>query len=90
MSGTASLYLAPVVFFCLWGGRRVATWAYVLSFVLALFGAALYYLEAGGHLALIEPLTGISHKYDKLLLISLVVVLSGSLGFVAALRKPIS
>ena len=90
VSGTASLYLAPVVFFCLWGGRRVATWAYVLSFVLALFGAALYYLEAGGQLALIEPLTGISHKYDKLLLISLVVVALGSLGFVAAMRKPIS
>ena len=86
VSGTASLYLAPVVFFCLWGGRQVATWAYIFSFALALAGAALYYLEAGGHLALIEPLTGIAHKYDKLLLISLAVLVLGSLSFAIASR----
>lgn len=87
VSGTASLYLAPVVFFCLWGGRRVATWAYLSSFVLALAGAILYYLEAGGHLALIEPLTGIAHKYDKLLLICLVVLALGSSAFAIASRR---
>ena len=79
--------MAPVVFFCLWGGRQVATWAYIFSFALALAGAALYYLEAGGHLSLIEPLTGIAHKYDKLLLISLVVLILGSLSFALASRR---
>jgi len=88
VSGTASLFLAPVVFFCLWGGRRVAVWAYVTSFLLALAGAALYYLEAGGHLNLIGPLTGIVHKYDKLLLISLAVLTLGSFAFALGLRRP--
>ena len=87
VSGTASLYLAPVVFFSLWRGRDVATWSYFTAFAIALAGAALYYLEAGGQLAMLEPLTGISHKYDKLLLISAVVLAVGCSAFTLGSRR---
>ncbi len=90
VSGTASLYLAPVIFFSLWGNYRVPTWCYWGSFAAAIAGAALYYLEAGGHLNLLEPLTGIGHKYDKLLLISLAVLVTGCGAFALGLlaRRP--
>ena len=90
VSGTASLFLAPVIFFCLWGGREVALWSYLFAFAVALGGAALYYLEAGGHLSLIEPVTGIAHKYDKLLLISAGVLALGCAAFaLGALRRQV-
>ena len=67
VSGTASLYLAPVVFFSLWGGRRdIPVWSHVSAFALALGGAALYFLESSGHSAWL----GEAHKYTKLLWIS--------------------
>lgn len=87
VSGTASMFLAPVVFFCIWGGRRVASWAYGVAFAAAMAGAALYFLESGGHIALIEPLTGVAHKYSKLLLISAGVLATGCAAFALGLRR---
>ena len=86
VSGTASMFLAPVLFFCIWGGRRVAPWAFGVAFVTALAGAALYFVESAGHAALIEPLTGIAHKYAKLLLISIMVLVVGCGAFALGLR----
>lgn len=78
VSGTAALYLAPVVFFSLWGGRRdIPTWAYVGSFLLALAGALLYFSESAGH----SQWLGEAHKYTKLLWISVVVLAGGCLQF---------
>lgn len=78
VSGTASMYLAPVVFFSLWGDRReIPLWSYLGSFALALAGATLYFTESSGHSALL----GDAHKYTKLLWISLVVLLGGCLLF---------
>ncbi|MEM7172329.1 MAG: sodium:proline symporter [Pseudomonadota bacterium] len=85
VSGTASMYLAPVIFFSLWSNARVPTWSYWVSFAAAMAGAALYYTEAGGHTALLEPLTGLSHKYDKLLLISGTVLVAGCGAFAIGL-----
>jgi Na+/proline symporter len=83
VSGTASLYLAPVIFFSLWGGRRdIPLWSYLGSFVLALSGAVLYFLESSGY----SQLLGEYHKYTKLLLISSAVLLSGCLLFWLGLR----
>ena len=79
VSGTASMFLAPVVFFNILGGRQVRPWAFGFAFALAISGGALYMLEAGGHVQLIEPLTGLAHKYSKLLVIC-VGVLAGSCG----------
>lgn len=87
VSGTASLFLAPVVFFCIWGGRSVARWAFAAAFAAAMAGAALYFLESGGYVALIEPLAGVAHKYTKLLLISAAVLAVGCGAFLLGLRR---
>ena len=78
VSGTASMYLAPVVFFSLWGGRTdVPVWSYVTSFIIATFGALLYFTESSGH----SQLLGDAHKYTKLLWISLTVLFSGCFSY---------
>lgn len=82
VSGTASMFLAPVAFFSLWGGRRdVPVWSYTLAFVTAMTGAILYFLEAGSHTVLMNQLTGLEHKYSKLLVISASVMALGCLYF---------
>ena len=89
VSGTASLFLTPVILFCVWGNRRVARWSYFAGFLTAMFGAALYYVEAGGRSSLIEPLFGIGVKYNKLLLICIVVLAVSLTCFAAGLvRRP--
>lgn len=78
VSGTASMYLAPVIFFSLWGNQRdIPLWSYLGSFVVALAGAALYFTESSGYSALL----GEAHKYTKLLWISLAVLVIGCLMF---------
>ncbi len=74
VSGTASMYLAPVIFFSLWGGRNdIPVWSYAASFILAVSAAVLYFLESSGHTILL----GDAHKYTKLLWISLAVLIGG-------------
>ena len=71
VSGTASMFLAPVVFFCLWGGRQdIPVWSYMTAFFAAMAAAALYFTESAGYSDLIGPLTGLEHKYAKLLALS--------------------
>ncbi len=78
VSGTASMYLAPVVFFSLWGKRQdIPQWSYLASFVIAITGALLYFLESSGH----TQIMGEYHKYTKLLFISLTVLIAGCLLF---------
>jgi Na+/proline symporter len=78
VSGTASMYLAPVVLISLWGGRTdVPLWSYLASFVLAIGGAVLYFTESSGYSALL----GDTHKYTKLLWISATLLSSGVLLF---------
>jgi len=86
VSGTASMFLAPVVIFSIWLDREVAPWAFSVAFVAAMTGAMLYFLEAGGHIALIEPTFGLAHKYSKLLLISGVVMSVGCGAFALGLK----
>ncbi len=74
VSGTASMYLAPVIFFSLWGGRNdIPVWSYAASFTLAVSAAVLYFLESSGYTMLL----GDAHKYTKLLWISLAVLIAG-------------
>ena len=78
VSGTASLYLAPVIFFSLWGKRSdIPVWSYVLSFVLAIAAAALYFTESSGY----SHFLGDAHKYTKLLYLTITVLGFGCLGF---------
>jgi Na+/proline symporter len=81
VSGTASMFLAPVVFFCIWGGARVPLWCLIVAFAAAVGGAALYYMEAGGHAAVLTPLLGVEAKYTKLLLICIAVLAVGNAAF---------
>lgn len=78
VSGTASMYLAPVIFFSLWGGRKdIPVWSYLASFFIAIVAAALYFCESSGY----SMLLGDTHKYTKLLWISMSVLSSGCLLF---------
>jgi len=90
VSGTASMYLAPVIFFSLWGGRRdIPVWSYASSFVLAVAGAVLYFFESSGH----TQYLGEVHKYTKLLWICVVVLLGGMAAFgvgIMSYRAPVA
>ena len=87
VSGTASMYLAPVIFFSLWGGRSdIPVWSYLGAFAFAVGGAVLYFLESSGH----SQWLGDAHKYTKLLWISASVLIGGVLLFFVggALSRP--
>lgn len=74
VSGTASMYLVPVIFFSLWANRRdIPVWSYLGSFILAMVGALLYFTESSGYTAML----GEAHKYTKLLWICVVVMIGG-------------
>lgn len=78
VSGTASMYLAPVIFFSIWGRiERIPLWSYLGSFALGIGAAVLYFTESSGYSAWL----GEAHKYTKLLWLSLTVLLGGSLLF---------
>lgn len=85
VSGTASMYLVPVIFFSLWGNQRnIPLWSYLGSFALAIGGAVLYFTESSGYSALL----GDAHKYTKLLWICIAVMIGGcSLFFVGGAAK---
>jgi hypothetical protein len=75
------MFLTPVILFSVWGNRNVPRWSYYVAFAAAILGALLYYGEAGGSIALIEPVFGIGVKYNKLLLICIVVLGVGLTSF---------
>ncbi len=78
VSGTASLYLAPVIFFSLWGKQKnIPVWSYLFSFILAIAAAAVYFTESSGY----TQMLGDAHKYTKLLYMTVAVLGFGSLGF---------
>jgi Na+/proline symporter len=82
VSGTASMYLVPVIFFSLWLGRDdIPVWSYYASFITALMGAVLYYVESSGLANFMTPLLGMEHKYTKLLVISAAVMVLGNAYF---------
>ncbi len=75
VSGTASMYLTPVIVFSIFMGRTdVPTWSYVASFVTAITAAAWYFLESSGYIGTMGALTGVEHKYAKLLILCLGVL----------------
>jgi len=86
VSGTASMFLFPVVIFSIWLNKDIAPWAFSVAFATAMTGAVFYFLEAGGHINLIEPTFGIAHKYAKLLLISGSVMGISTAAFALAMK----
>lgn len=87
VSGTASLFLAPVILFCIWGGHEVARWSFAVAFAAAIAGAVLYFVENAGYIAWLADLTGLEHKYRRLLLISASVLAIGLGAFALGLRR---
>ncbi|MGH1439340.1 MAG: hypothetical protein ACRBBR_04435 [Cellvibrionaceae bacterium] len=81
VSGTVSMFLAPVIFFSIWGKRNIATWSLIVSFSVAMFGGVLYLLESSAYVNWMEPLFGYSHKYSKLLIICIGILLIGCTAF---------
>ncbi|MGB0684042.1 MAG: hypothetical protein ACPGOV_15155 [Magnetovibrionaceae bacterium] len=81
VSGTASMFLAPVIFFCVLGNQRIDAWALWVAFLAALLAAALYMLEAGGHITVMSEFFSLGHKYEKLLVLCLLALGIGCSAF---------
>ncbi|MGH1486767.1 MAG: hypothetical protein ACRBCI_11145 [Cellvibrionaceae bacterium] len=88
VSGTVSMFLAPVIFFNIWGKRTIAQWPLIVAFIVAVGGGALYMLESGGYVNWMEPLFGYSHKYSKLLIICIGILLISCTAFAIGQKHP--
>lgn len=84
VSGTASMFLTPVLFAGLIGGRQVALWSYLVSFGAALGGAAAYMLRDS---AAFSAVLYDGHKYEQLLQICLIVLVVGFVAVWAGARR---
>jgi Na+/proline symporter len=84
VSGTASMFLTPVLLVGLVGGRRVAPWAYGAAFAAALAGAFAYFARAWPWVAALLPE---GHKYEQLLVICLLVLGVGFAAVLAGARR---
>lgn len=87
ISGTASMYLAPVVFISLWLGRDdVPVWSYLASFVAAIAASIAYFFyDNAAYAKLLGPLFGFEHKYEKLLILCIGVLVAGTGAFVTGI-----
>jgi len=78
VSGTASMFLAPVVFFSIFGRQtNIPVWSFLLAFFIAIAGAIIYFTESSGH----TQWLGEMHKYTKLLYISFTILIIGCSAF---------
>jgi len=84
VSGTASMFLAPVLAVGLLAGRRVALWSYLVAFGVAMAGAAAYF---GRDWALFAQILPDGHKYEQLLAICVVVLVAGFAAVLAGSRR---
>ncbi len=94
VSGTASMFLAPVILFSLFGGYHVALWSYLVSFAAAIGGAVLYFLINGKKALGIDAMAmmRVEHKYTALLYICIAVLVIGCGAFAlgASRQKTVS
>ncbi|MCZ4258114.1 sodium:proline symporter [Sulfitobacter sp. G21635-S1] len=84
VSGTASMFLTPVLAVALVGGRRVARWSYLLAFGAAMLGALAYLGRGWPVFAALLPE---GHKYEQLLIICLCVLAMGFAAVLAGTRR---
>ncbi len=87
VSGTVSMFLAPVIFFNIWGNQKTQVWPLVFTFILALAGGALYMLESSGYTNWLAPIFGYEHKYSKLLIICISILVLGCTSFLLGQKK---
>ena len=86
VSGTASMFLAPVVFFSIFMGRTdVPVWSYLVAFFAAIAAAAIYFTDTAGHTNIMPTLTGLTHKYSYLLVLCIGALATGCGAFMAGM-----
>lgn len=79
VSGTASMFLTPVLVVGLVMGRQIALWSYLVAFGAAMAGAVTYFARGADWAVAILPE---GHKYEQLLVICVAVL---AVGFAAVL-----
>ena len=84
VSGTASMFLTPVLLVGLVAGRRIAVWSYLAAFAAAMLGAAAYFARGWAPVATLLPE---GHKYEQLLVICVIVLLAGFAAVLAGARR---
>ncbi len=89
VSGTLSMFLLPIIVFCIWGNRRVALWPLIITFLVTVLGAVTYITETSSykHLYWMTEVFGYEHKYSKLLIICMVIAVVGFVSFALGLKK---
>tara|TARA_B110000027_G_scaffold130970_1_gene154545 strand:- start:863 stop:2221 length:1359 start_codon:yes stop_codon:yes gene_type:complete len=84
VSGTASMFLSPVLIVGLVMGRQIALWSYLVAFTSAILGAFAYFGRTWPSIASILPE---GHKYEQLLVICIAVLIVGFTAVLAGARK---
>lgn len=84
VSGTASMFLTPVLIVGLVMGRQIALWAYLVAFGAAMAGAFIYFARGW---EMITPWLIEGHKYEQLLLICFCVLVTGFAAVLAGARS---
>jgi Na+/proline symporter len=84
VSGTASMFLTPVLVVGLVLGRPVALLSYLVAFGAAMAGAVTYFARDSAWAAALLP--G-GHKYEQLLLICAAVLIAGFAAVIAGARR---
>jgi hypothetical protein len=74
VSGTASMFLTPVLIVGLVMGRQIDLWAYLVAWAAAIFGAFAYFARGWDSFAAILPE---GHKYEQLFVICVAVLVVG-------------
>lgn len=85
VSGTASMFLTPVLIVGLVMGRVVPLWSYMVAFGAAILGAFAYFARSWEAVAWALPE---GHKYEQLLVICVVVLVVGFAATLAGARRP--
>jgi Na+/proline symporter len=84
VSGTASMFLTPVLVATLVLRRDVAVWSYLVAFAAAMLGAYAYFARGSTLFAAILPE---AHKYEQLLWICVAVLVVGFAAVLSGIGK---
>jgi hypothetical protein len=84
VSGTASMFLTPVLIGGLVMGRQIPIWSFMVAYVAAITGAVMYFARGADWAISILPE---GHKYEQLLVICVVVLAVGTVAVAAGARK---
>ncbi|KIN64720.1 Na+/proline symporter [Sulfitobacter noctilucicola] len=84
VSGTASMFLTPVLVVGLVMRREVALWGYMVAFAAAILGAFMYFARSWSWVAAMLP---DGHKYEQLLVICIAVLAVGFAGVLAGMKR---